>query len=163
MSTKTVDIPKPVEGDVLYDTSEKVFPDVQAEPGQKAYVFIHSVPFEGSVALVNLLTSTRLVRKGFDVSIVLYGPAVLIGSASRGYPSVGKEGFPGNLSMNKQLGVLMKEGASIYACRFAMGALYGMREDDLIEGIKAFNPLDVLDSALTAWQEKAFQLNTWTV
>lgn len=163
MSTKTVDIPKPVEGDVLYDTSEKVFPDVQAEPGQKAYVFIHSVPFEGSVALVNLLTSTRLVRKGFDVSIVLYGPAVLIGSASRGYPSVGKEGFPGNLSMNKQLGVLMKEGARIYACRFAMGALYGMREDDLIEGIKAFNPLDVLDSALTAWQEKAFQLNTWTV
>ncbi len=163
MSTKTVDIPKPVEGDVLYDTSEKVFPDVQAEPGQKAYVFIHSVPFEGSVVLVNLLTSTRLVRKGFDVSIVLYGPAVLIGSASRGYPSVGKEGFPGNLSMNKQLGVLMKEGASIYACRFAMGALYGMREDDLIEGIKAFNPLDVLDSALTAWQEKAFQLNTWTV
>ena len=163
MTTKTVDIPKPVEGDVLYDTSEKVFPDIQAEPGQKAFVFIHSVPFEGSVALVNLLTSTRLVRKGFDVSIVLYGPAVLIGSGSRGYPSVGKEGFPGNLSMNKQLKVLMDEGAKIYACRFAMGALYGMREDDLIEGIKAFNPLDVLDSALTAWKAGAFQLNPWTV
>ena len=36
-------------------------------------------------------------------------------------------------------------------------------EDDLIEGIKAFNPLDVLDSALTAWRAGAFQLNTWTV
>ena len=46
---------------------------------------------------------------------------------------------------------------------FAMGALYGFREDDLIEGIKPFNPLDVLDSALTAWRGGAFQLNTWTV
>jgi hypothetical protein len=44
-----------------------------------------------------------------------------------------------------------------------MGALYGFREDDLIPGVKAFHPLDVLDSALTAWREKAFQLNTWTV
>jgi uncharacterized repeat protein (TIGR04044 family) len=163
MTTKTNTITKAQEGDLLYDTSEKVFPDVQAEPGEKAYVFIHSVPFEGSVALVNLLTSTRLRRKGFDVSIILYGPAVLIASATRGYPSVGTEGFPGNLSMNKQLKTLMDEGAQVYACRFAMGALYGMREDDLMEGVKAFNPLDVLDSALTAWREHAFQLNTWTV
>lgn len=163
MTTKTVDIPKAQEGDVLYDTSEKVFEDIQAEAGETAFVFIHSVPFEGSVALVNLLTSTRLRRKGFDVSIVLYGPAVLIASGTRGYPAVGKEGFPGNLSMNKQLKTLMDEGAKIYACRFAMGALYGMREDDLIEGVKAFNPLDVLDSALTAWRQKSFQLNTWTV
>ena len=150
-------------GDAIVDYEDKVFEDIQAEPGQKAFVFIHSVPFEGSVALVNLLTSTRLRRKGFDVSIVLYGPAVLIASGTRGYPAVGKEGFPGNLSMNKQLKVLMDEGAKIYACRFAMGALYGMREDDLIEGVKAFNPLDVLDSALTAWRQKSFQLNTWTV
>lgn len=163
MTTKTNNIDRAVEGDVLYDTSEKVFEDIQAEPGETAFVFIHSVPFEGSVALVNLLTSTRLRRKGFDVSIVLYGPAVLIASGTRGYPSVGKEGFPGNLSMNKQLKVLMDEGAKIYACRFAMGALYGMREDDLIEGVKAFSPLDVLDSALTAWKQRSFQLNTWTV
>lgn len=163
MSTQTNTIPRAQEGDILFDTSEKVFDDIQAEPGETAFVFIHSVPFEGSVALVNLLTSTRLRRKGFDVSIVLYGPAVLIASGTRGYPSVGKEGFPGNLSMNKQLKVLMDEGAKIYACRFAMGALYGMREDDLIEGVKAFSPLDVLDSALTAWRQKSFQLNTWTV
>ncbi len=163
MSTKTNTIERAAEGDVLYDTSEKVFEDIQANEGEKAFVFIHSVPFEGSVALVNLLTSTRLVRKGFDVSIVLYGPAVLIASSTRGYPSVGTEGFPGNLSMNNQLKTLMGEGAKIYACRFAMGALYGMREDDLIEGVKAFNPLDVLDSALTAWRAGAFQLNTWTV
>ena len=44
-----------------------------------------------------------------------------------------------------------------------MGALYGFSEDQLIPGVTAFNPLDVLDSALSAWREKAFQLNTWTV
>lgn len=163
MSTKTNTIAPAQEGDILYDTSEKIFPDIQAEPGQKATVFIHSVPFEGSVALVNLMTSTRLQRKGFQLTIVLYGPAVLLASNTRGYPSVGADGFPGNLSVNRQLNVLLKEGASIYACRFAMGALYGMREDDLIPGVKAFNPLDVLDSALTAWKEGHFQLNTWTV
>lgn len=163
MTTKTNDIPRAQPGDVLFDTAEKVFEDIQATEGEKAFVFIHTVPFEGSVALVNLKTSTRLVRKGFDVHIILYGPGVLLASGTRGYPSVGGEGFPGNLAVNDQLKVLMKEGAHVYACRFAMGALYGMREDDLLEGVKAFNPLDVLDSALTAWRAGAFQLNTWTV
>jgi uncharacterized repeat protein (TIGR04044 family) len=163
MSAKTNTIPPAQEGDVLYDTSEKLFPDIRAEEGQKATVFIQSVPFEGSVALVNLMTSTRLQRKGFKLTIVLYGPAVLLASNTRGYPSVGADGFPGNLAVNRQIQTLLKEGATIYACRFAMGALYGMREDDLIPGVKAFNPLDVLDAALTAWKEGHFQLNTWTV
>jgi hypothetical protein len=57
----------------------------------------------------------------------------------------------------------MDEGGKVYACRFASGALYGFPEDLLMEGVKPFHPLDVLDSALTAWREKAFQLNTWTV
>ena len=64
---KTVNNPIPAEGEVLFDVEEKVFEDIQANPGEKAFVFIHTVPYEGSVALVNLLTSTRLVRKGFDV------------------------------------------------------------------------------------------------
>jgi uncharacterized repeat protein (TIGR04044 family) len=163
MPNKTVDIPKAMEGQYLYNTEEKVFPDVKAQPGEKAFVFIHTVPYEGSVALVNLLTSTRLVRKGFDVSIVLYGPGVLLASGTRGYPAVGQEAFPGHLAINNQIKTLLNEGAKIYACRFAMGALYGFREDDLIPGVTPFNPLDVLDSALTAWRAGAFQLNTWTV
>jgi len=56
--------------DSLYNTEEKIFEDIRANPGEKAFVFIHSVPFEGSVSLVNLLTSTRLVRKGFRVAVV---------------------------------------------------------------------------------------------
>ena len=160
---KTINNEIPAEGETLFDAEEKIFPDIKANPGEKAFVFIHSVPYEGSVALVNLLTSTRLVRKGFDVNIVLYGPGVLLASGTRGYPSVGKEAFPGHMAINNQIKTLLKEGATIYACRFAMGALYGFREDDLIPGVKAFNPLDVLDAALTAWREGAFQINTWTV
>lgn len=158
-----VDFPKPEEGQFLYDVEEKLFEDIQAKPGEKAFVFIHTVPFEGSVALVNLLTSTRLVRKGFEVSIVLYGPGVLLASGTRGFPAVGQEAFPGHMAINNQLKTLLEEGAKIYACRFAMGALYGFREDDLIPGVTAFHPLDVLDSALTAWRSGAFQINTWTV
>ena len=155
--------PQHKKGDYLVDYEEKVFEDVKAKPGEKALVTFHTVAFEGSIGLVNLLQATRLQRKGFELSVVLYGPAVLLASNTRGYPSVGNDGFPGNLSVNRQINVLLKEGAKIYACRFAMGALYGMREDDLIPGVKAFNPLDVLDSALTAWKEGHFQLNTWTV
>ncbi|HVH00698.1 MAG TPA: MSMEG_0572/Sll0783 family nitrogen starvation response protein [Miltoncostaeaceae bacterium] len=154
---------KPEAGQELYDVAEKVFPDIKAEPGEEAWIFMHTVPYEGSVGLVNLLTATRLGRKGFKVSLVLYGPGVLMASGTRGYPAVGQEAFPGHMAINNQLKTLLSEGATIYACRFAMGALYGFREDDLIPGVTPFNPLDVLDSALTAWRNKAFQLNTWTV
>src|SRR5918998_1393616 len=160
---KTVNVDRPADGEVMYNTDEKLFEDIQAEPGQKAFIFIHTVPYEGSVALVNLLTSTRLVRKGFDVNIILYGPGVLLASGTRGFPAVGQEAFPGHMAINNQIKTLIKEGATIYACRFAMGALYGFREDDLIEGVKPFHPLDVLDAALTAWRSGAFQINTWTV
>jgi uncharacterized repeat protein (TIGR04044 family) len=163
MAEKTVISPQKEEGQVLYNVEEKLFEDIKANPGEKAYVFIHTVPYEGSVALVNLLTATRLRRKGFEVNIVLYGPGVLLASGTRGFPAVGQEAFPGHLAINNQIKTLIKEGANIYACRFAMGALYGYREDDLIEGVKPFHPLDVLDSALTAWREGAFQINTWTV
>ena len=44
-----------------------------------------------------------------------------------------------------------------------MGALYGMREDDLIEGVRPINPLDVLDATIQAWKDRALVLTTWTV
>ncbi|BDV36205.1 MULTISPECIES: MSMEG_0572/Sll0783 family nitrogen starvation response protein [Methylocystis] len=160
---KTVTIPAPQPGDVLFNVEEKVFPDHKANPGDKAYIFMHTVPFEGSVGLVNMLTATRLARKGFELSFVLYGPGVLMASAARGYPSVGAEGFPGNLAYNRQLKTLMDEGAKIYACRFAMGALYGMREDDLIPGVIPVNPLDILDLTIQAWRDRALVMTTWTI
>jgi uncharacterized repeat protein (TIGR04044 family) len=150
-------------GDAIVDYDNKVFPDHQAEPGQKAYVFYHAVPFESSASLVNLLTATRIRRKGFDTSIVFFGPGSLAVAKTRGYPKVGDEGFPGNLTYNKQLQTFMDEGGKVYACRFSAAALYGMREVDMMDGVQPINPRDVLDATITAWKEKALVLNTWTV
>src|SRR5215475_1705383 len=57
------------KGDYLVDYEEKVFEDVKAEPGEKALVTFHTVAFEGSIGLVNMLSATRLLRKGFETSI----------------------------------------------------------------------------------------------
>jgi uncharacterized repeat protein (TIGR04044 family) len=151
------------EGDAIVDYEGKVFEDIQAKPGEKAYVFMHTVPYEGSVGLVNMLTCTRINRKGFDTSLILYGPGVLMASATRGFPTVGSEAFPGHMAYNNQLRTFIKEGGKVYACRFAMAALYGMWETDLIDGVIPFSPLDVLDATLTARQEGALMLQTWTV
>src|SRR3954463_7816691 len=95
------------QGDAIVDYEHKVFEDIQAEPGEKAYVFMHTVPFEGSVGLVNMLTMTRLNRKGFDTSLVLYGPGSLLPSPPRGSPGVGDEPFPGAMGYNRQLQTFM--------------------------------------------------------
>jgi len=67
------------------------------------------------------------------------------------------------MAINNQIRTFLDEGGTVYACRFACGALYGFPEDLLMDGVRPFHPLDVLDAALTAWRDKAFQLNTWTV
>lgn len=151
------------DGDAIVDYEEKLFDDIQANEGEKAYIFMHTVPFEGSVGLVNMLTCTRINRKGFNTNLVLYGPGVLMASATRGFPTVGSEAFPGHLAYNNQLKTFMKEGGHVYACRFAMAALYGMRETDLIEGVIPMHPLDVLDATLTARREGALVMQTWTL
>jgi uncharacterized repeat protein (TIGR04044 family) len=150
-------------GDAIVDYDDKVFEDIQAEPGEKAYILMHTVPFEGSVGLVNMLTCTRINRKGFDTHLVLYGPGSLMASATRGYPKVGDEAFPGALNYNRQLQTFMDEGGHVYACRFSAAALYGMREVDMIEGVKPINPLDVLDAVLTARRENALIMQTWNL
>jgi len=150
-------------GQAIVDFEDKVFEDHQAEPGQQAWIFIHSVPFESSVSVVNLLTATRIRRKGFDTNIVLFGPGSLIASATRGFPKVGDEAFPGNMNYNNLLRRFMDEGGHAYACRFSAAALYGMREVDMMEGVRPVDPKDILDAAITAWKERALVLNTWTV
>jgi uncharacterized repeat protein (TIGR04044 family) len=149
------------DGDFLVDYEEKVFEDVKADPGEKALVTFHTVAFEGSIGLVNLLQAKRLQRKGFETSVLLYGPGVTLG-LQRGFPTLGSEAFPGHLAMNNQLIKFMKEGGSVYACRFALQALYGQTEAALIEGIRPINPLDVLDLILLH-RKDAFMINTWTL
>ena len=157
-----VDIAPNKSGDYFVDYEEKVFEDVKAEPGQKALVTFHTVAFEGSIGLVNILTATRLLRKGFETSILLYGPGVLLG-IQRGFPTLGNEAFPGNMAYADRLTKFIAEGGKIYACRFALQALYGMGEPNLLAGITPISPLDVLDIQLLHRKDKAFIFDTWTL
>lgn len=149
-------------GDFLVNYEEKVFPDVKADPGEKALITFHTVAFEGSIGLVNLLQATRLLRKGFETSVLLYGPGVTLG-VQRGFPKLGDEAFPGHMAMNNQIVKFMSEGGKVYACRFALQALYGHGEPSLIPGIRPINPLDVLDLVLMHRKDGAFILDTWTM
>lgn len=150
------------KGDFLVDYEEKVFEDVKAEPGQKALVTFHTVAFEGSIGLVNLLQATRLQRKGFETSVLLYGPGVTLG-VQRGFPTLGDEAFPGHMNFNNQLVKFLEEGGKVYACRFALQALYGHGEPSLIEGIRPIGPLDTLDCILLHKKANAVIIDTWTV
>lgn len=150
------------KGDFFVDYEEKVFEDVKAKPGEKALVTFHTVAFEGSIGLVNLLQATRLLRKGFETSVLLYGPGVTLG-VQRGFPTLGDEAFPGHQAINKQVGKFLEEGGKVYACRFALQALYGHGEPSLIPGIRPISPLDVLDLILLHKRDNAVIINTWTV
>ncbi len=127
------------KGDSFVDYEEKVFEDVKAQPGEKALVTFHTVAFEGSIGLVNLLQATRLQRKGFETSILLYGPGVTLG-VQRGFPKIGDEAFPGAQNFNNQITKFIAEGGKVYACRFALQALYGHGEPSLDRGHPADQP-----------------------
>src|ERR1700733_5512287 len=158
----TVTAPAHQKGDFFVDYEEKVFEDVKADPGEKALVTFHTVAFEGSIGLVNILQALRLQRKGFKTTVLLYGPGVTLG-VQRGFPKLGDEPFPGAQNFNNQLAKFMTEGGEIYACRFALQMLYGHGVPSLIPGIRPISPLDVLDLILLHRRDDAFMLHTWTV
>ena len=112
--------------------STKIFPDFQAEDGETYFTLIHGIPHESSVSFVAILQATRALRKGFESAIYFYGPGTL-------------ETF-------------IKEGGTVYCCRFGM-ALHGMREEDLIEGVIPAHPLDVQD-ALIYYARKGAIINS---
>ena len=95
-----------------------------------------------------------------DVGSVRIGAAVKAGDP---LPKIGDEAFPGAQNFNNQLKRFMDEGGKVYACRFALQALYGHGEPSLIEGITPISPLDVLDLVLLHRKDGAFILDTWTL
>ena len=70
------------------------------EFGEKAYILMYTVLFEGLVGLVNMLMVMWINRKGFDTYLVFYGLGSLMAAATRGYPKVGDEPFPGAQGYN---------------------------------------------------------------
>ncbi|MGA0562070.1 MSMEG_0572/Sll0783 family nitrogen starvation response protein [Ancylobacter sp. VNQ12] len=158
----TITVPAHQKGDVLVDYEDKKFEDVKAAPGEKALITFHTVAFEGSIGLVNLLQASRLIQKGFETSVLLYGPGVTLG-VQRGFPKLGDEAFPGHLNFNNRIEKILADGGKVYACRFALQALYGHGEGALIPGIVPVSPLDVLDIVLLHRRDNAFILDTWTL
>ncbi|WP_428032036.1 MSMEG_0572/Sll0783 family nitrogen starvation response protein [Ancylobacter sp.] len=158
----TITAPAHQKGDILVDYEDKKFEDVKAAPGEKALVTFHTVAFEGSIGLVNLLQASRLIQKGFETSVLLYGPGVTLG-VQRGFPKLGDEAFPGHLNFNNRIEKILNDGGKVYACRFALQALYGHGEGALIPGIIPVSPLDVLDIVLLHRRDNAFILDTWTL
>ena len=159
-----MEIPHPTKepGSSIYGAT-KVFPDYQAEAGETYLGMVHGIAHESSVSFVAVLLAIRALRKGFDSALYFFGIGSLNALATRGFPTVGAELFPGMRNENSQLAKFLDEGGKVYACRFSAAALYGMREIDMMEGVKPINPRDVLDAAITAWREKALTLNTWTM
>src|SRR5262249_48340431 len=101
------------------------------------------------------------MRKGFDTSVLLYGPGVLLG-VQRGFPKIASEAFPGHLVVNQKIGAFMAEGGKVYACRFALQALYGHGEPSLLPGIRPINPPHLLDLLLRHRGDNASILTPWT-
>ncbi len=158
-----VKVPPPNKGDAIVDYEEKVFPDHKANPGDKALFLIHTVPYEGSVGGINLLTALRCKRKGYDVSIVFYGPGSSI-PVYRGWPKIGEDGYGAGIQLLSNLvEKLIAEGIKVYACRFSASALQGHREDDFIKGVRMIHPTDILDIVIEHHRAGAMLFSTWTV
>ena len=143
-----MEIPHPSKevGTSIYGTT-KVFPDYQAEPGETYLGMVHGIAGESSVSFVAVLLGIRALRKGFDSALYFFGIGSLNCLATRGFPTIGNELFPGMRNENSQLEKFIAEGGKVYACRLGL-SLHGAREEDLIGGVIPTHPLDVQDAII---------------
>ncbi|MFI7002292.1 MSMEG_0572/Sll0783 family nitrogen starvation response protein [Nocardia sp. NPDC050175] len=153
------EIPHPAlpKGTNIYG-STKIFPDYQAQAGETYFTLVHGIAHESSVSFVAILQATRALRKGFESAIYFYGPGAVNAIANRGFPTTGDNGFPGEQNINDALGTFIKEGGTVFCCRFGL-ALHGAREEDLIAGVIPAHPLDVQD-ALIHYARKGAIINS---
>lgn len=156
-----MEIPHPTKepGTSIYGAT-KVFPDYQAEPGETYLGMVHGIAHESSVSFVAVLLATRALRKGFDSALYFFGIGSLNCLATRGFPTVGNELFPGMRNENATLETFIAEGGKVYACRLGL-ALHGAREEDLMEGVIPCHPLDLQDAMIEYARKGAIINTTW--
>jgi uncharacterized repeat protein (TIGR04044 family) len=159
--TSLMEIPHPSKavGASIYGET-KVFPDHQAQPGETYLGMIHGIVHESSVSFVAVLLAIRALRKGFDSTLYFFGIGSLNALATRGFPDVGSEIFPGMRNENNQLAKFIEEGGKVFACRLGL-ALHGAREEDLIEGVIPCHPLDMQDAMIEYARKGAIINTTW--
>jgi uncharacterized repeat protein (TIGR04044 family) len=157
------EIPHPAlpKGTNIYG-STKIFPDYKAENGESYFTLVHGIAHESSVSFVAVLQATRALRKGFESAIYFYGPGAINCLATRGFPTTGDNGFPGEQNINDALATFIQEGGRVFACRFGL-ALHGGREEDLIEGVIPAHPLDVQDAIIHYSRKGAIINSTYMV
>jgi uncharacterized repeat protein (TIGR04044 family) len=144
-------------GSNLYG-STKIFPDYEANEGESYFTLVHGIAHESSVSFVAILQATRALRKGYESVLYFYGPGAMNCMATRGFPTTGDSAFPGEQNINNQLATFIKEGGTVFCCRFGL-SLHGLREEDLIEGVIPAHPLDVQD-ALIHYARKGAIINS---
>jgi uncharacterized repeat protein (TIGR04044 family) len=156
-----LEIPHPAKehGEAIYG-STKVFPDYEAQPGETYLGMVHGIVHESSVSFVAVLLALRALRKGFDSSLYFFGIGSLNCLATRGFPDVGSEIFPGMRNANNQIAKFVDEGGRVYACRLGL-ALHGAREEDLIDGVIPCHPLDMQDAMIEYSRKNAIINTTW--
>jgi len=163
MAVDRVKADRPEKGKALVNYEEKLYPDHQAKAGEKALFLIHSVPYEGSVAGINMLTAIRTKKKGYDTTVLFYGPASGI-PVYRGWPNVGDDGYGAGIQLYPNLvNRMMSEGIKVLACRFSAAALLGQNESNFLEGVIPIHPTDILDIVIEHHRAGAMMFSTWTV
>src|ERR1700682_4898552 len=106
------EIPHPAlpKGSNIYGGT-KIFPDYKASDGETYFTLVHGTAHESPVSFVAVLQATRALRKGFESAIYFYGPGAINCLATRGFPTTGDSGFPGEQNINDSLATFIKEGA----------------------------------------------------
>ncbi len=163
IAASLAEIPHPSfpKGSNIYGGT-KIFPDYQAENGESYFTLVHGIAHESSVSFVAVLQATRALRKGFESAMYFYGPGAINCLATRGFPTTGDSGFPGEQNINNSLETFISEGGTVFCCRFGL-ALHGGREEDLIEGVIPAHPLDVQDALIHYARKGAIINSTYMV
>jgi uncharacterized repeat protein (TIGR04044 family) len=112
------------------------------------------------VSFVAVLLAIRAQRKGFDSALYFFGIGALNCLATRGFPDIGSEIFPGMRNENAQLAKFIDEGGKVFACRLGL-SLHGAREEDLMEGVIPCHPLDMQDAMIEYARKGAIINTTW--
>jgi uncharacterized repeat protein (TIGR04044 family) len=142
--------------------STKIFPDYQAREGDSYLTLVHGIAHESSVSFVAILQALRALRKGYESVLYFYGPGSMNCMATRGFPTTGDSAFPGEQNINGQIAQFIKEGGTVYCCRFGL-SLHGLREEDLIAGVIPCHPLDVQDALIHFARKGAIINSTYMV
>jgi uncharacterized repeat protein (TIGR04044 family) len=160
-SRNEISHPSQPKGSNMYG-STKIFPDYTATKDQYYFQLVHGIAHESSVSFVATLQAIRALRKGFTSVLYFYGPGSMNCIANRGFPVTGADGFPGETNINNALETFIKEGGTVFCCRFGL-ALHGNREEDLIEGVIPAHPLDVQDAVIHYARKGAIINSTYMV